>query len=63
VHQAFAQVETYITDEDINLADVLALLTILEMAFGVLNHIVTTERKLETLKQTNCDFSTYYIEF
>jgi hypothetical protein len=63
VGQAFFQVEAYITNEDINLTDVLALITILKMPFGDLDHIAIVERQLEALKQTNCDLSTYYLEF
>jgi hypothetical protein len=47
----------------INLVDVLALITILETAFGNLDHITIAKRKLEALKQRNYDFSTYYAEF
>jgi hypothetical protein len=50
VGQAFAQVETYITAESINLADVSALITVLETAFGDLDHIAIAERKLEALQ-------------
>jgi hypothetical protein len=63
VYQAFAQVKTYITDEDINLAGVPALITVLETAFGNPVHMTIEEQKLEALKQTSHDFSTYYAEF
>jgi phosphomannomutase len=63
VGQAFMQVEAYITDEGINLADVPALIMILEIAFRDPDHVATAERKLEMLKQTKRDFSTYYAEF
>jgi hypothetical protein len=43
--QAFTKVEAYITDEDINFADMLALITILETAYRNLNCITTVERK------------------
>jgi hypothetical protein len=56
-------VEAYITDKGINLTDVPAVITVLETAFGNPNHVATAEWKLEGLKQTNCDFSTYYAEF
>jgi hypothetical protein len=36
-------------------------MTVLEMAFRDPDHVVTAERKLEGLKQTNYDFSTYYV--
>jgi hypothetical protein len=43
VGQAFAQVKAYITDKDINLPDVPALITVLETAFGDPNCVVTAE--------------------
>jgi hypothetical protein len=43
VGQAFAEVETYITNEGINLVDVLALITVLETAFGDSDNVVTVE--------------------
>jgi hypothetical protein len=63
VGQAFAQVEAHITDEDINLADVPALITVLKTAFGNPDCMVIAEQKLEAVKLTKCHFSTYYIEF
>jgi hypothetical protein len=57
------QVEAYITDRGINLTDVLALIIVLEMAFRDPDHVAIVEQKLEALKQTNYDFSTYYAEF
>jgi hypothetical protein len=62
VGQAFAQVEVYIAVEGINLTDIVALITVLETVFGDPDSVVTAERKVETLKQTNCDFSTNYVE-
>jgi hypothetical protein len=43
VGQAFAKVMAYITDKDINLADVPGLITVLETAFGYLNHVAIAE--------------------
>jgi hypothetical protein len=63
VDQAFAQVKAYIINEDINLTDVPALVTILETAFRDPDCMATAERKLEALKQINSDFSNYYTEF
>jgi hypothetical protein len=63
VGQAFVQAEAYITDEDINLANVLMLIIVLEMAFGDPDCVATAEQKLEELTQTDRDFSTYYTEF
>jgi hypothetical protein len=50
VGQYFAQVEAYITDGGINLADVPALITVLETAFWDPDCLTTVERKLEALK-------------
>jgi hypothetical protein len=50
VGQTFAQVETYITDEDINLTNVPALITVLETAFGNPGHMAIAEQNLEKLK-------------
>jgi hypothetical protein len=47
------QVEAYITDEGINLADVPALITVLETAFVNPDYLATAEGKLEVLKQTH----------
>jgi hypothetical protein len=63
VGQAFAQVKAYVTNEGINLANVLALIMVLEMAFGDPDRVMIAEQKLEMLQQTNYDISTYYIEF
>jgi DNA repair ATPase RecN len=63
VGQAFAQVEAHITNEGINLTDVPALMTVLEMAFSDPDHLATVEQKLGMLKQTIRDFSTYCAEF
>jgi hypothetical protein len=60
VGQAFTWVKAYITDEGINLTDVLALIMVLEMGFKDLDHVATLERKLEMLKQTQQEFSSYY---
>jgi hypothetical protein len=53
----------YITDKGINLADVLALITVLGTVFEDPACMEIAARKLETLKETNCDFSTYYAKF
>jgi hypothetical protein len=63
VGQTFTQVEAYITDKDINLEDVTALITGMETAFGDPDRMSTAERKLEALKQKKCNFSTYYVKF
>jgi hypothetical protein len=38
------------------------LITVLAMAFRDPDHMATADWKLESLKQTNCNFSTYYAE-
>jgi hypothetical protein len=61
--QTFTQVKAYITNSSINLADVSGLITSLETVFGDQYRVATVECKLEVLKQTNSNFSTYYVEF
>jgi hypothetical protein len=39
------------------------LIIVLKIAFGDQNRVVTAEGKLEVLKQTHWDFSTYYVGF
>jgi hypothetical protein len=39
------------------------MIIVLEIAFRDPDHVVTTKWTLEILKQTNCNFSTYYAEF
>jgi hypothetical protein len=39
------------------------LITILEAAFEVPDHMTTAQRKLEALKKTNYNFSTYSAKF
>jgi hypothetical protein len=63
VGQAFPQVKAYITDDGINLTDISTSITILKTAFGDKDHITTVQKKLGELKQTNCDFSSYYMKF
>jgi hypothetical protein len=57
IGQDFAQVKAFITKEGINPRNVPALITVLEIAFGNPNHIVTVEQKLEALQQTSGNFS------
>jgi hypothetical protein len=53
----------YITDEDINMTDVPALITVLKTAFRDHNHVAIAKQKLEGLVKRNSDFSTYDAEF
>ena len=59
----FAQIQPYILETTIDFINVTALLNVLEAAFGNPDRTGTAERKLESVKQTNRDFSTYYTEF
>ena len=60
---AFAQIQPCILETTIDFTNVTALLNVLEAAFGDPDRTWTVERKLESLKQTNRDFSTYHAEF
>ena len=57
------QAQAYVTDDRVNLANLGALITILENAFGNLNRVAEAEMKLCTIEQGNRDFATYYAEF
>ena len=61
--EAMDQVQAYITDDRINLANLAALITILEIAFGNPNRVAEAEAKLRTIQQGARDFSSYYAEF
>jgi hypothetical protein len=50
-------------DDGITLTDLLTLITIWETAFDNQDLATTVERKLEALKETNHNFSIYYVEF
>ncbi len=58
-----AQVQPHITEEGIILANVPALLNILQTAFGNPGPHGTATRELRKLRQTNKEFSTYVAEF
>ena len=60
---AFAQIQPYILETTIDFTNVTALLNVLEATFADPDRTGTAERKLESRKQTNHDFSTYYAEF
>ena len=53
----------YIQNDQINLDNLAALITILEGAFGNPNKIADAEYKLNTIQQGTRDFSSYYAEF
>ena len=60
---ASAQIQPYILETTIDFTNVTALLNVFEAGFGNPDCTGTAKRKLETLKQANRDFSTYYAEF
>ena len=60
---AFPQIQPYILKTTIDFTNVTALLNVLEAAFSDPDRTGTVERKLETLKQANRNFTTYYAEF
>ena len=60
---ACAQIQPYILETTIDFTNVTALLNVLKAAVSDPARTGTAERKLETIKQANCDFSTYYAEF
>ena len=59
----FSQIQPYIFETTIDFTNVTALLNVLEAAFGDPDHTGMAERKIETLKQANRNFTTYYSEF
>ena len=61
--QVFTQIEPYIKEDRNELASVTELLKVLELSFGDPDRESTAERKLEVLRQANCEFSLYYAEF
>ena len=60
---ALAQVQAYITETGITLTNVVALLEILQTAFGDPDVQGTATRELRKLRQLNKEFSTYVAEF
>jgi len=57
------QVRPHVHDGRVNLANLPALITILENAFGNPNRVAEAESKLSTIAQGTRDFSSYYAEF
>ena len=58
-----AQILPYVRDDQIELADLPALIAILKNAFGNPNRVRDAENKLFTISQGNRDFSAYFAEF
>jgi hypothetical protein len=57
------QIQHYVLPDKINLANVEALISILEAAFGDPNQVGTASMELDKLTQGNKEFSQYYAEF
>jgi len=61
--EAMDQVQAYVINDRIDLANLAALITILETAFGNPNRVAEAEAKLRTIQQGSRDFNSYYAEF
>ena len=59
---AMDQVQSYVENDKVNLANLAALITILDTAFGNPNRVAEAESKLSTLQQAR-EFALYYTEF
>ena len=60
---AFDQVASFVKTGTINLPNIDSLIQILEAAFGDPNRYSTAARKINSLRQGNKNFSSYYAEF
>ena len=60
---AMDQVQSYVENDKVNLANLAALIAILDTAFGNPNRVAKTESKLSTLQQGTREFALYYAEF
>ena len=60
---AMDQVQSYVENDKVNLANLVALIAILDTAFGNPNRVAKAESKLSTLQQSAREFVLYYIEF
>jgi len=60
---ALDQVRMYVQGTQVNLANLEALITILNNAFGNPNRVAKAEHKLNTTMQGSRDFCSYYAEF
>jgi hypothetical protein len=63
VGQDFTQVKAYISDKEIYVADVSALIIMLEIAFGARDCLAIAERKVGALKKGKYNLSTCEAEF
>ena len=57
------QVQSYVENDMVNLANLAALITILNTTFGNPNRVAEAESKLSTLQQGTREFALYYAEF
>ena len=60
---AMDQVQSYVEDDKVNLANLATLIAILDTAFGNPNRVAEAELKLSTLQQGTREFALYYAEF
>ena len=60
---AFDQVASFVQTGTITLPNIDSLIQILEAAFGNPNRYATAARKINSLRQGNKEFSSYYAEF
>ena len=60
---AMDQVQSYVENDKVNLANLAALIAILDTAFGNPNRVAKAESKLSTLQQSVREFALYYAEF
>ena len=60
---AMDQVQSYVENDKVNLANLAALIAILDTAFGNPNRVAEAESKLSTLQQGAREFALYYAEF
>ena len=60
---AMDQVQSYVENDKVNLANLAVLITILDTTFGNPNRVAKAESKLSTLQQGTREFALYYAEF
>lgn len=61
--EALDHARIYVQNDQVDLTDLNALITVLENAFGNPNRVAEAKSKLSTIQQGARDFSTYYAEF
>ena len=57
------QVQAYVENDKVNLANLAALIEVLETAFGNPNQVAEAESKLSTIQQGPREFALYFAEF